>query len=109
MKVNSWSIVRSPVGISAKPLTQHTYLEVCLSIEKGKLHVSVHRDGQDPAFRVFKVAIKPPKLKKRIIKHAPGAVRAINQLVAEQEFNKGNEHRMWLYLLAAEFYEGEVK
>jgi len=109
MKVNSWSVVRSPAGISAKPLTQHNEIEVCVSIKKGKLHIGVHRDGQDTALRVFKVAIKPPKPKKRIIKHAPGAVRAINQWVAEQAFNKGNEHMMWLYLLSAEFYEGEAQ
>lgn len=107
MKLNNWSIVRSPSGISAKPITQHNDIEVCVSIKKGKVRVGVHRDGYNTAIRVFEVAIKSPKPRKFKIKHAPGEVRALNQRVAEQEFLRGNEHMMWLYLFGAEFVEND--
>ena len=109
MKLNNWSIVPSPTGISAKPLAQHNDIEVCVSITGNKLRIGVHRDGQHAALRVFKMDIKPrTPMKPRPYKprQDPKVIRKVCLVQAKWHFNKGNEQMMWLYLLGAEFYEG---
>lgn len=114
MKLNNWSIVPSPTGISAKPLAQHNDIEVCVSIVNGKLRIGVHRDGQHAAMRVFNMEIKPRTPKKRgqyRIKPSAEALRSIAVWSAERALNMGNEALSWLYLFSAEMCidEGESK
>ena len=110
MKLNDWSIVRSPKGISAKPLSTHTDIEVCVSVTNGKLNIGVYRDGQDYALKRVKVALKPPKKRnKYIFTPTLEAVEHINMWAAERAFNQGNEQLSWFYLLGIEFYKGESK
>jgi hypothetical protein len=50
MKINNWSVVASPNGVSLKPVTSANTLsngEVCVSMRQGELHISVYRDGRD--------------------------------------------------------------
>ena len=47
MKLNNWSVVKSPRGISLKPIEDKklSSTEVCVAIVEGVLHISIHRDG----------------------------------------------------------------
>lgn len=51
MKINKWSVVKSPIGVSLKPLEKRggvNSYEVCVSIQDGVLTVNLHKDGFDP-------------------------------------------------------------
>lgn len=108
MKLNDWSVVRSPNGISAKHLTLHDDIEICVSIKNGKLSIGVHRDGYDKTLRRIQVPIKAkPQRKPKISKPSFAVVEAMNLWHAERSFNQGKDQLMWLYLFSIEFYKGE--
>jgi hypothetical protein len=112
MKLNNWSIVRSPKGVSAKPLSMHTDIEVCVSVTNGKLDIGVYRDGHDHALKRVKMAIKPPKKKKinkYIFNPSVEAVEKVGLWSAKRAFRQGNDFMCWFYLLGIEFYKGESK
>ena len=51
MKINNWSVVKSPNGVSLKSLKGGEVInsyEVCVSIQDGVLTVNLHKDGFDP-------------------------------------------------------------
>ena len=111
MKLRNWSVVRSPNGISAKPLSEHNDIEVCLAIKNGKLDISVHRDGYDYALKRIRMSIKPRKRKKPnryIFKPSIEAVEWMNLWEAKRALDQGNEQMCWFYLLGIEFYKGEI-
>lgn len=110
MKLNNWSVVRSPNGISAKHLFMHRDIEVCVSMSDGKLNISVYRDGYDNAVKRVKMALKPRvKPSKYVYQPSPETVEQINMWAAERAFNAGDEHMCWFYLFGIEFYKGERK
>lgn len=113
MKLNNWSVVRSPNGISAKHLSLHRDIEVCVSMSDGKLNINVYRDGYDNAMKRVKMALKPrvkrTKPSKYVYQPSPETVEQINMWAAERAFNAGNEHMCWFYLFGIEFYKGESK
>ena len=49
MKINNWSVVKSPIGISIKHIKDKklSSVEVCMSMIDGKLDISVYHDGVD--------------------------------------------------------------
>lgn len=109
MKLNNWSVVRSPKGVSAKPLAMHNDIEVCVSITDGKLNIGVYRDGYDAAIKRINVPIKKRQRRNRYIyKPAPEAVESINMWAAQRAFNQGNDLMSWLYLFGIEFYKEEL-
>jgi hypothetical protein len=42
MKLNGWSVVKTPLGISLRPVDGHG--EICVSELNGMYHISVHQD-----------------------------------------------------------------
>jgi hypothetical protein len=51
MRLNGWSIAKSPAGVSLRPLTNGypDTPEVCIDIIDGMLDISVHADGKEHA------------------------------------------------------------
>jgi hypothetical protein len=49
MKINSWSVVKSPIGISLMQWKDKnpTGFEVCVSVIDDKLNISIHQSGID--------------------------------------------------------------
>lgn len=49
MKINNWSVVKSPIGISLMHIEDKrpTGLEVCISVIDGKVNINAYQDGVD--------------------------------------------------------------
>jgi hypothetical protein len=63
MKLNGWSIVKSPAGISLRPITDGTpdTPEVCIHILNGTLDISVHLAGFTDEIARLLVPLAPLK------------------------------------------------
>jgi hypothetical protein len=59
MKVNDWSVVRSPIGISLRHLNKRKEVEyageVCVSVVDGMISIAVYADSADEAVSVTKI------------------------------------------------------
>jgi hypothetical protein len=42
MKLNGWSVVKTPLGVSLRPIDGHG--EICVSEVDGMYHIAVHQD-----------------------------------------------------------------
>ena len=49
MKINSWSVAKSPIGISIKHIKDKklSSVEVCVAMVEGKVQISVYQEGVD--------------------------------------------------------------
>ena len=49
MKINNWSVVKTPIGVSLKHTEgkRLSSLEICIAMIDGKVHISTHQDGVD--------------------------------------------------------------
>jgi hypothetical protein len=49
MKINNWSVVKSPIGISLKHIKDKklSSVEVCVAMVEGKVQISVYQEGVD--------------------------------------------------------------
>lgn len=53
MKLNTWSVVKSPIGVSLKHMPngkQTSRVEICLSCVDGIVSIGVHVDGFDAPY-----------------------------------------------------------
>lgn len=58
MKINGWSVVKSPIGVSLRGMDGDMYSarEICVARVGEKLRISVHEDGRDEVLCEFYVA-----------------------------------------------------
>lgn len=72
MRINNWSVVKSPIGVSLLHMPKNepaSRAEVCVDIVGGVLSISVHIDGFDPPYSTMEIpiesinAIQPPHSK----------------------------------------------
>jgi len=68
MKINKWSVVKSPIGVSLKPLGESEMVnsyEVCIHIQDGVLTINLHKDGFDPVIMSSSIALTKDACHKR--------------------------------------------
>ena len=75
MKINSWSVVKSPTGISLRHIKDNKISsngEVCVSVLGNLLVVNIYADGEDSA--LTNLRIDTNLLKPRVIKPKKGGL-----------------------------------
>ncbi len=61
MKINDWSVVRSPNGVSLLHLDHNnepTDPEICISIRDGVLSINLHLDGVDKPVQTMTLSLR---------------------------------------------------